>query len=286
MRVLSPLRYPGGKGQVYPYVEYLVEINNIKTYIEPFAGGATVALRLLLNKKVDKIMINDYDRAIFAFWYSVKYHSELLIEKIIETPITMTEWYKQKKIYLNRCNHENLVELGFATLFLNRTNRSGILKAGVIGGKDQKGNYKMDCRFNKASIIKRISDISEYRNKMYIYNLDAEDFIKKSISKTKSSFTFFDPPYYKKGPDLYTSFYSKCDHENLSKAIQKHMSEKKWILTYDVHKEIKMLYEDFDYHKYYLSYSINRPTKGIEYLFTSKGLKIGNANLLLNILKE
>src|SRR5690625_3811558 len=157
--IISPLRYPGGKNKTYQYVKHLVEINNISTYIEPYAGGAAVALRLLINGDVNRIMINDYDKSIYAFWHSVVFHSEELIERIWETEICMDEWFYQKEIQDNK-ESANLLDLGFSTLFLNRTNRSGIIKAGVIGGKKQKGNYKMDCRFNKHTITERIKLIA------------------------------------------------------------------------------------------------------------------------------
>ena len=205
--IVTPLRYPGGKTKLYLLVKELIKVNNCKTYIEPYAGGAGVALKLLFNNDVQKIMINDFDKAIYSFWYSVLNYTDELVKKIEETPITMEEWYIQKNIYENKSNSNSILELGFATLFLNRTNRSGILKAGVIGGKSQEGNYKLDCRFNKVELIKKIKKIASFKSRIKLYNLDAEVFIRRNVSKTKDSFTFFDPPYYKKGPGLYTNFY-------------------------------------------------------------------------------
>ncbi len=256
IKIYTPLRYPGGKSKLYEYVRELVILNDCSTYIEPYAGGAGVALRLLINRDVDRIMINDYDKSIYALWYSILNDSEKLIELIQKTDISIDEWYNQKSIQENKQLTENLLELGFSTLFLNRVNRSGIIKAGVIGGKNQTGRYKMDCRFNKSDIIERIRLIASFKHKIKLYNLDAEVFIKKSISRTKDSLTFFDPPYYQKGPGLYTNFYSHEDHVNLSKTIKKHMDNKNWIITYDIHDEIKNIYDEYDYKKYYLNYSI------------------------------
>ncbi len=224
IKIYTPLRYPGGKSKLYEYVRELVILNNCSTYIEPYAGGAGVALRLLINRDVDRIMINDYDKSIYALWYSILNDSEKLIELIEKTDISIDEWYNQKSIQETKQLTENLLELGFSTLFLNRVNRSGIIKAGVIGGKNQTGHYKMDCRFNKSDIIERIRLIASFKHKIKLYNLDAEVFIKKSISRTKDSLTFFDPPYYQKGPGLYTNFYSHEDHVNLSKTIKKILS--------------------------------------------------------------
>ncbi len=113
---------------------------------------------------------------------------------------------------------ENLLNLGFSTLFLNRTNRSGIIKAGVIGGKEQKGEYKLDCRFNKADIIQKIRYIAAHKNDIVLYNLDTEDLIRNVINNLEhKSFIFFDPPYYNKGATLYTNFYKHEDHVSLAK---------------------------------------------------------------------
>jgi len=269
METFSPLRYPGGKNKTYSYIQHLIKKNDISTYIEPFAGGAAVALRLLLNGDVKKIIINDYDRSIFSLWNVIIHDSERLIELIRNTPITIEEWYKQKEIQ-NRKESIDEISLAFSTLFLNRTNRSGIIKAGVIGGKDQTGEYKLDCRFNKEKIIEKIENIARQKRRIEIYNMDAKDFIFKVIKKTRKSLTFFDPPYYDKGPDLYTNFYSHENHVELANIIHKAMRNRYWILTYDVAEQIEFLYRKNRKEKYYLNYSVAKPTKGQEFMFFSR----------------
>lgn len=270
----SPLRYPGGKNKAYEYVKYLVESHNISTYIEPFAGGAAVAIRLLLNNDVKKIIINDFDLSIYAFWHIAVFQSEELITLINKTPITIEEWHRQKEIQKNKENVP-LLDLAFSTLFLNRTNRAGIIKAGVIGGKNQDGKYLLDCRFNKESIIKKIQNIASHKNRIEVYNLDAKIFISTVIKNTRKSLTFFDPPYYEKGPDLYTNFYNHEDHVELASIINKEMKNRYWILTYDVVKQIKNLYSSFSMREYYLNYSISKPTKGKEFIFFSNKISPG-----------
>lgn len=274
MKNISPLRYPGGKSQIYDYVRELVVINNATTYIEPYMGGMGIALKLLLNNDVEKIMVNDFDKAIYAFWYSVLNYTEQLIEKIETTPVTIKEWKIQRGIQNDKDNCEDLLSLGFSTLFLNRTNRSGIIKAGVIGGLKQDGGYKLDCRFNKKKIIEKITLIASMKNRIKLYYMDAEKFIRLNISRTKNSFTFFDPPYYSKGPGLYTNFYNHENHLSLAKTIKRYMSNKKWILTYDVSEEIFEMYNNFRNEKYYLNYSVTKPSKGIEYIFYSEQLNV------------
>ncbi|MFB4212587.1 DNA adenine methylase [Shouchella sp. JSM 1781072] len=281
----SPLRYPGGKYKTFNYIKKLVKENNCSTYIEPFAGGAAVALELLLNDHVKKIIINDIDRSIYALWYSILYNTNELIELIERTDVNIQEWRFQKNIQ-NEKTTSSLLLLGYSTLFLNRTNHSGIIKGGVMGGKEQKGNYKLDCRFNKTKLIEKISIISQKKHKIELHNLDALQFIELVIKKTRQSFTFFDPPYFAKGPSLYTDFYKENDHEVLAKKIKLSLKNRHWIVTYDKSIEIKSFYSRYPYFEYYLSYTAQNKTKGIEYMFFSEKTKISDPNNLLNLLEE
>lgn len=274
VKTYSPLRYPGGKNKLNKYVNELITIKKLNNsiYVEPFCGGAAVALSLLINGHVKNIIINDFDRSIYAFWYSVLNYTNELCELIMNTEINIKEWNQQKEIQ-DRKNSENLLTLGFSTLFLNRTNRSGIIKAGVIGGKEQKGEYKLDCRFNKADLINKIRLISEYRDNIELFNLDAGLLIDNIINNQKRKlFIFFDPPYYKQGSNLYTNFYTHKDHVSLAnkiKAIKYHS----WILTYDNQKEIKDMYKGFKKEMYKLNYSVEKKYKGDEVIFYSNTLK-------------
>ena len=254
MNNYSPLRYPGGKNKIYKYVKYLVDSNEIDTYIEPFCGGAAVALKLLLNNDVKKIMLNDFDRSIYAMWFSILHDTDSFIKKVREAVFTIEEWDKQHDIQKNKDNVD-LLTLGFSTFYLNRTNRSGIIQAGPIGGRAQTGNYKMDCRYNTEVLIKKIKLIAKNKNRISLYNLDAIDFIKQNIRRTRGSLTFFDPPYFVKGKQLYTNFYEHIDHIDLRDTIDKYMNKHKWILTYDFHEEIQHMYSKFEYFPYILNYS-------------------------------
>ncbi|HEY4543892.1 MAG TPA: DNA adenine methylase [Tissierellaceae bacterium] len=287
---LSPLRYPGGKNKVYNYIKYVIQKNKNTSYIEPFAGGAAIAIKLLLRNEVNRIFLNDFDPAIYCFWYSSIFYTEEFIQLIESTPINMEIWYMQSEVQknkeqLNPSDKSDCLKLGFSTFFLNRTNRSGILKAGVIGGKDQSGNYKMDCRFNKEDLIERIQLIARHRNSIYLYNLDAIDFIEQVIKKTRNSLTFFDPPYYEKGPVLYTNFYKHKDHVELANVIHSQMKNRYWLLTYDTAPQIQDIYKDFNLKslEYYLNYSVSTPTKGKEFMYFSKKLNPGNYNKFLKI---
>ncbi len=262
----SPLRYPGGKGQMYDTIVQILQDNHLENcnYIEPFAGGAGVALKLLSNGIVKSITLNDFDLSIYAFWYSILYDTERFIRKIITVEINMQEWKKQRIIQLEKENVP-LFDLGFSTFFLNRTNRSGIIKGGVIGGKNQDSFYKMDCRFNKQRLITLIEKISTLKDKITIYNLDAEDFIIRV--KQKNSFYFIDPPYFCKGKQLYTNFFKPEDHLSLFKTIQKNLKNRSWIVTYDKCDEIYQIYKKQKYRIMSLNYSAQNKKKAEEYMF-------------------
>ena len=273
MKFYSPLRYPGGKNKLAKFIALIFEKNNINGhYVEPYAGGASVALHLLINECVKEVTINDLDRAIYAFWYSVLNDTETFCNKIKTTKITIKNWKKFKEIHKNK-DKESLFNLGFATFFLNRTNHSGVIDGGVIGGTDQKGNYKIDCRFNKVELIERIKLIAKHKNSINLYNLDALKLIEK-IQKNrgnKNTIFYFDPPYYLKGPSLYMSHYKHNDHKEVSEKIQE-IRNIKWIVSYDNTAEIKKLYLNSNKKEYSFFHTAYEIRKGREVLFSSDGL--------------
>lgn len=271
-KFVSPLRYPGGKLKVVNYIKRLMEENDLcgGTYIEPYAGGANVALSLLLSKYAKRIKINDIDRSIYAFWYSVLMETENLCRMIQDTDVTMETWERQHEMQKNK-KEADLLELGFSTFFLNRTNRSGILNGGVIGGKAQTGKYKIDARYNKKDLIERIEVIAAQRNKIELTSMDAVALIKRyKRPPAAKTLCYLDPPYYVKGKDLYLNYYNDNDHQKIADTIMKYKG--KWIISYDAVEFIKKLYEDYKQTEYYLSYSAGNPSKGRELMIFSDGL--------------
>ena len=282
----SPLRYPGGKYKLYKYVVQLVQQNDCTTYIEPFCGGAALALELLFDGVVKNIIINDYDYTIYCFWDSILNRTDEFIQKILSTDVNIEEWNRQKVIR-EQMNTYSGLEIGFSTFFLNRTNRSGLIdKAGPSGGMNQEGTYSIDCRFNKKKLIAQIEKIANNRDKIKLYNMEALDFIDNVILKTKKSFTFFDPPYYSKGPGLYTNFYLHGDHANLSQYIMVKMKNRKWIVTYDNVNAIKNMYAKMDKLEFELQYSLQSKKSGSEVMFFSEKLKRPSTEGLLKVLGE
>lgn len=271
----SPLRYPGGKGKVADYFKQIIRDNLLYdgVYVEPYAGGASVALTLLFNEFVSKVIINDIDRSIYSFWYSVLNKTEEFCQLIEKTPITMKTWKAQHKIQKEKKEHE-LLTLGFSTFFLNRTNRSGIINGGVIGGQDQTGKWKIDARYNKPALIDRIKRIAQYKNRIEIHNEDAIRLLKKIQNKLPDkTLIYFDPPYYVKGENLYLNFYKSQDHANIASAISK-LIKHKWIVTYDNVAPIRNLYEEYRKRKFNLNYSAAEASKGEEVMIFSKSLYI------------
>lgn len=261
----SPLRYPGGKRKLYPFIKLMIRKNNIQngTYIEPFAGGAAIALALLTQNDVNQIVINDYDIAIYSFWRAIIEETDAFISLIENTSVDIETWEKQKQIY--NIQKEYSLELGFATFFLNRTNRSGILKAGPIGGYNQSGQYKINVRFNKKNLITRILKIAEKKKNIHLYNQDINDFIKKTIPKYENIFVYFDPPYFKKGKELYTNFFTYEDHKRIAEIIKKLKCP--WVMTYDNVVEIINLYNGHICKEYDLNYSVANTGKSSEIMF-------------------
>jgi DNA adenine methylase len=229
----TPLRYPGGKRRLVTVVTSLLLANRLVDvhYAEPYAGGAAVALALLIEEYAKIIHINDLSRPVYAFWYTLLNHTEEFCRRIDSAEITIEQWHRQRTVYEAR-DTADLVDLGFAAFFLNRTNRSGIIDGGVIGGKSQDGHWKLDVRFNKHDLINRIRNIARYRTRIQLYNLDALQFTKEVVANLGNhTFTFYDPPYIESGKALYLNDYTLKDHRTLAKRIIRLKSH--WIVTYD-----------------------------------------------------
>ncbi len=279
-KYVSPLRYPGGKMMVVDYIKRLYEVNDLMggTYIEPYAGGASVALSLLFDKYVGRIKINDIDRSIYAFWYAVLNETETLCRMIVDTPVSMATWHVQHELQKHK-EEADLLELGFSTFFLNRTNRSGILNGGVIGGKEQTGNYKIDARYNKKELIERIEKVAGYADLIELTSMDAVALLKRyKRTPAAKTFCYLDPPYYVKGRDLYLNYYDNDDHRAIADAIKKYKG--KWIISYDAVDFIKKLYGEFRQKEYYLSYSAGNRSKGKEIMVYSVGLILPDVEIV------
>ena len=276
----SPLRYPGGKSQLAPFVIELMRTNGLfgGVYVEPFAGGAGIAWKLLFDGYASEVWINDIDPAIHAFWYCVLNHTDELCAKIESTDVTIDEWHRQRS--LQASSYEQSLALGFSTFFLNRTNRSGILKAGVIGGLAQAGEWKLDCRFKKQDLIDKIRRIALYKDQVTLTREDASVYLSSTVKALpQHALINIDPPYYRKGPELYCSFYDHADHKHLARVIRK--LRRPWMLTYDNAPEIRALYEGLPMATKELTYYAQVKRTGVELLVLNPTLLTPEASDLI-----
>lgn len=270
----SPLRYPGGKNKLSSFIAKICLDNSINGhYVEPYSGGASVAMFLLLENIVSKITINDKDKSIYAFWHSVLNNTNKLCELIENADLTIDEWKKQKAIQKNK-KKAKLLDLGFSTFYLNRTNRSGIINAGVMGGISQNGNYLMDCRFNKPELIERIRAIAKRKKDIRLFNEDAVDLIDKieQEASDENIVFYFDPPYYLKASTLYMNHYADDNHRVVSEKI-KAIQNIKWIVSYDNVPQIQELYADCEKKEYSFKHTAYNSRVGQEILFFSSQIK-------------
>lgn len=274
MDIATPLRYPGGKGKLF-YLFQAIISQTCKykvNYAEPYAGGAGLALSLLYAGTVSSLHVNDINRSIYAFWYSVLYDTENFIKVIHDIPVSIEEWEKQREIQKHK-NDVTLLELGLSTFFLNRTNRSGILKGGMIGGRKQEGKWTLEARFNKENLIKRIISIAEKKDSIHISNKDACDFLTDmETQKIRNLFYYLDPPYIKMGSGLYENFYTEEDHRAVAKRVAK--LKAKWIVSYDEHDLATELYGKYNRMSYSLNYSAQEKRQGREFMAFSPRISI------------
>ena len=269
-RSYSPLRYPGGKSVLVPTVRKILANCNEKfeVFAEPFAGGAGVSIDLLLNGMVKRIVLNDIDSDLTDFWKTVIHDPEYLIAEITNASLNIEEYQKQKNILNDRNADRN--NRAFAYLYLNRTNRSGIIKAGPIGGKNQDGKYNIYDRFNRKALIEKIRAISLCRDRIRICNMDALEFMKNSYHP--GTLFFIDPPYFRHGNQLYRFYFDYAQHYSLAEYLEQNR-RKNWILTYDDCEEIRDMYSSFDCGKITLNHSAANKGKQSELLILSDSMK-------------
>ena len=278
MRYYSPLRYPGGKSKAIPLFRDIIDANGLRgcVYVEPFAGGASVALALLFEGYASKIVINDADPSIFAFWHSCLNHIDEFCRIMNETEITTGQWLVQRNIYREQRQLAlskqkfDMLSLGFATFYLNRTNRSGIIKGGIIGGYSQNSKYGIDARFNRVELEKRLRNVADCSDRIEVHSEDAKSFLQSRANDwPENTLIYCDPPYVVKGRNLYMNFFRQQDHRELADTITR-IHGKYWVTTYDVNDLITDIYSRFRIKELTLSYSAGKHTSNSkEYIIFS-----------------
>lgn len=271
----TPLRYPGGKARFAPLIECVMRDNGLfgGHYFEPYAGGAGLALVLLLDGVVERIHINDADPAVAVFWRAMVERNGELSNMVANAEVTIDAWHHWRGVMRGTVGASEL-ERGFATLFLNRTNRSGILKGGVIGGKAQEGAYKLDARFMRDEICSRIRRIGQVASKIQVYEEDARELLKRCHQfLPEKSLVYLDPPYYVKGAGLYRNFYQHEDHQRIARLVTGARFRRPWVVSYDNAPEIREMYSGARSVTYGLNYTAQVRYVGDEVMFFSGRLK-------------
>jgi DNA adenine methylase len=271
----SPLRYPGGKGKVANFFKLLFLENDLlgSEYVEPYAGGASVALSLLFEEYASHIHINDLDRGVYTFWKVVLEQPDSISRRILEARVDVDEWDRQRAVQSEEDPED--IDLAFSTFFLNRTNRSGIIGGGIIGGRDQRGKWKIDARWRPEDSIWRIEKIARFASRITLTGLDTADYIERVLPSIDSPFLYLDPPYYGKGKGLYPSFYEHADHEQIAALVSG--LQLPWVVSYDAEPKIEALYEDLPKLSYGLRYTARSSSEGNEVMYFSEDLHIPQA---------
>lgn len=269
--IYSPLRYPGGKGKLARFVQRLVEQNDLVggCYVEPFAGGGGVALGLLFERFVERIWINDLDPAVYRFWWAVLNETDRFCQRVMDVPLDMKVWREQWDVL--RSKDPDPFDLGFAAFFLNRTNRSGIIRGGPIGGLDQTSRWGIDARFSREALVRRLERVGGHRSRIIITNLDAVELLPEVESRLGSrTLVYLDPPYFSKGRRLYRDHMSGTAHEDVAAAVRE--LSVPWVVSYDNCPEIRELYSAYRQIQFSLQYSANRQHRGRELLVTGPSI--------------
>ena len=266
----SPLRYPGGKAPLSGFFESVIKALGLSkpTYVEPYAGGAGAGLDLLYRGVVGRVVINDFDYSVYSLWDAMLNRNAEFLDRFDEVPLTVDEWLRQREVYRRRDEPGiGKLDLGFATFYLNRTNRSGVLRGGMIGGLKQQGEYKLDARFNKETLRKRIEAVGKHRSRISVTHQDGVRRLRDWLPK-ENVFAYVDPPYYEKGSALYLNSFNDEQHRSLARWLNA-LADANWVLTYDVADFIKDLYVDRVSREFSLHYSANRREVAREFMVVS-----------------
>ncbi len=274
-RYKTPLRYPGGKQKLAPFISEIIDINGLQGghYVEPYAGGAGIAMEMLMSGKVGRIHLNDACDGVYAFWHSVVSNPDELCRRILRASMTIEEWRRQKEIFSRKSEFDR-IDVGFSAFYLNRCNRSGILSGGVIGGLQQEGPWKMDARFPRNELISRIEAIASRGESISLRNQDAEEFILEYVTRLPAdTLIYCDPPYFHKAERLYLNRYAPEDHARIAKVIQQRVKHH-WVVSYDGAPEIMEHYSRRRSFLYKLQYNAAKAYKGTEAFFFSDTLTL------------
>ena len=268
---VTPLRYPGGKTWLLDYVKAFARFHKLSstTIVEPYGGSASISVGLIRSQLVTDATVCERDPLIVAFWNVAIHRNEELIEYLSSLEINMETWYGLRRyLDLEKTNLQNELEAAGAFLFFNRTNYSGIIKGGPLGGKKQLSKYKLNCRFNKGRIADKIRSLKALEDKLKIIQIDGLEYMKNhALQSPDNVFFYVDPPYYGAGKDLYRFYFTDFDHQQLSAFLTG--TEIPWLLSYDDAEFIRNLYQKKSNLPVYTDYQSGHLRRGVKELLIS-----------------
>lgn len=242
-KLKTVFRYPGGKSKIADNIINDVVPFSPSVFVDVFTGGGSVSIEMLNRKQNAKIVLNDLDPYIYSFWKILTGPKED-INKLLNIIEQYNEPTIQKFQELREISKSttNLEMKAYIALFFNRTAFSGIIRSGPIGGYNQTGKYKINCRFNKSKIISGIKNISEElkKNNAECYSDDFRDIIKKYSDK-EDAFLYLDPPYMKQGHQLYGVFMNDNDYIDMSNLLKS--AKCKWMVSHDDYEPFVKLFD-------------------------------------------
>lgn len=257
---MSFFRYPGGKSKlIKPIFSYFNIDSSIEEYREPFFGGGSIGIEFLKRNKMKRIWINDYDKALSDLWESVIKHPDEL-KKLVMNFVPSVKEFDSIRNKLIEGNVSDTVNNGFMKLAIHQISYSGLgLKSGgPLGGREQKSEYKINCRWSPSYICNKIDAINNLFADRNVQCTNT-DFSKLITDTSKKAFIYLDPPYYMKGNDLYYYGFSEKDHIRLMNLLKE--TKHKWVLSYDDCPQIRELYSWARIHSTEVNYSITSTIK-------------------------
>lgn len=259
---LSPLRYPGGKSKVIDQIYARLIPEKLETFVELFAGGASLGLSLLDAGKIKNLILNDLAPLVHNFWNVVLREPEVLIRYIRNDLPDMDRYWRAKANIKEAYPAEGQpdADLAYDFLLLNRLSFGGILSANPICGRNG-SDEDLRQRWNPESLVKRIEHIVGMRDHITLYRQSAESLFLEQIGWYPERTTIFvDPPYTTAGKLLYGMTFQD-GHRDLADALNEFF--RCWpgpdiIITYDDSPMVRELYPYATVEKLQTCWSIRR----------------------------
>lgn len=275
--LVSPLRYPGSKYPLISYFTKLIEDNFLTGchFYEPYAGGASMSLGLISRDAVSRVTLMEKDPLLHAFWHCVINENDKLCREIQRMTVDMRQWVDHRKfLHPQAKSRYCTLTLAKACLFLNRANFSGILDAGPIGGKTQRSEYTIDCRFNRGRIIASIRAIAPFARRMRVLHGDAVPYLKQQRMRIAKEYSlvYIDPPYYQQGKKLYRHHYVSEQHQALAAFLD--AAPFSWVVSYDNHPFIKQTFKGQKIVPIQLNYAVKQSRRADELLISNIPLPV------------